>query len=48
MEDKSHTIEWGKPIGRVLVQAVSRPGFEPGSGHVGFVVDKVELRQVSS
>jgi hypothetical protein len=25
-----------------------RPGFEPGSGHVGFVVDKVALRQVFS
>jgi hypothetical protein len=25
-----------------------RPGFEPGSGHVGFVVDKVALEQVSS
>jgi hypothetical protein len=23
-----------------------RPGFEPGSGHVGFVVDKVSLGQV--
>jgi hypothetical protein len=23
-----------------------RPGFEPGSGHVGFVVDKVALGQV--
>jgi hypothetical protein len=25
-----------------------RPGFEPGSGHVGFVVNKVALRQVFS
>jgi hypothetical protein len=25
-----------------------RPGFEPGSGHVGFVVDKVALGQVFS
>jgi hypothetical protein len=25
-----------------------RPGFEPGSGHVGFVVNKVALRQDSS
>jgi hypothetical protein len=25
-----------------------RPGFEPGSDHVGFVVDKVALGQVSS
>jgi hypothetical protein len=25
-----------------------RPAFEPGSGHVGFVVDKVELGQVLS
>jgi hypothetical protein len=25
-----------------------RPGFEPGPGHVGFVVDKVALGQVFS
>jgi hypothetical protein len=25
-----------------------RPGFEPGSGHVGFVVNKVALGQVFS
>jgi hypothetical protein len=25
-----------------------RPGFEPGSGHVGFVVDKVALEEVFS
>jgi hypothetical protein len=25
-----------------------RPGFEPGSGHVGFVMDKVGLMQVFS
>jgi hypothetical protein len=25
-----------------------RPGFEPGPGHVGFVVDKVALEQVFS
>jgi hypothetical protein len=25
-----------------------RPGFDPGSGQVGFVVDKVTLGQVSS
>jgi hypothetical protein len=25
-----------------------RPGFDPGSGHVGFVVDKVALGQVFS
>jgi hypothetical protein len=36
--------------GRAVAQAVSRwrPGFEPGSGHVGFVVDKVALGQVFS
>jgi hypothetical protein len=35
--------------GRAIVQAVSRrPGFEPRSGHVGFVVDKVALGQVLS
>jgi hypothetical protein len=34
--------------GRAIAQAVSRwlPGFEPGSGHMGFVVDKAELGQV--
>jgi hypothetical protein len=37
--------------GRAIAQAISRcfpmwvPGFEPGSGHVGFVVDKVTLGQ---
>jgi hypothetical protein len=41
-------------IGRTTAQAVSRwlptagAGFEPRSGHVGFVVDKVALGQVSS
>jgi hypothetical protein len=40
--------------GRTIAQAVSRwlptrrPVFEPGSGHVGFVVDKVALGQVFS
>jgi hypothetical protein len=39
-------------IGRAIVEAVSRrlptdrSGFEPGSLHVGFVVDKVTLGQV--
>jgi hypothetical protein len=39
-------------VGRAMAQAVSRrpptarPGFEPGSLHVGFVVDKVTLEQV--
>jgi hypothetical protein len=42
-----------KKCNRAIAQAVSRwlprrrPVFEPGSGHVGFVVDKVALRQVS-
>jgi hypothetical protein len=32
--------------GRAIAQAVSCwPGFEPRSGHVGFVVDKVALGQ---
>jgi hypothetical protein len=41
-------------LGRAIAQAVSRllptrrPGFEPSSGHAGFVVDKVELGQVLS
>jgi hypothetical protein len=40
--------------GRAIAQAVSRllptrrPGFEPKSGHVGFVVDKVAQGQVFS
>jgi hypothetical protein len=41
-----------KSVGRAMAQAVSpglsprRPGFAPGSVHVGFVVDKVALGQV--
>jgi hypothetical protein len=41
-------------IGRAIAQAVKRrlptaaTGFEPRSGHVGFVVDKVALGQVFS
>ena len=42
-----------KPKGRAMAQAVSRavisprrPGFDPRSDHVGFVVDKVALGQV--
>jgi hypothetical protein len=41
-------------VGRAIAQAVSRrlptaaPGFEPTSGHVGFVVDQVALAQVFS
>jgi hypothetical protein len=36
--------------GRVIAQAVSRqlPRFDPSTGHVGFVVDKVALGQVFS
>jgi hypothetical protein len=38
-------------LGRAMAQAVSRlptrkPGFDPGTVHVGFVVDKVALGQV--
>jgi hypothetical protein len=37
-------------FGRAIAQAVSRrlPVFDPRSGHVGFVVDKVALGQVFS
>jgi hypothetical protein len=37
-------------IGRTVAQAVPprRPGFEPKSGHTGFVVDKAALEQVFS
>jgi hypothetical protein len=42
-------------FGRSVAQAVSRwlptarrPGFDPGSGQVGFVVDRVALGQVFS
>jgi 1,2-phenylacetyl-CoA epoxidase PaaB subunit len=34
-------------VGRAIAQAVSRrPGFVPGSVHMGFVMDKVKLGQV--
>jgi hypothetical protein len=40
---------WVTPGGRwVAGFPLRRPGFEPRLGHVGFVVDKVALRQVSS
>jgi hypothetical protein len=38
-------------LGRAIAQAVSRwlpTGFDPGSGQVGFVVDKVALERVFS
>jgi hypothetical protein len=36
-------------VGRAIAQAVSRwPRVEPGSGQVGFVMDKVALGQVFS
>jgi Zn-dependent M28 family amino/carboxypeptidase len=37
-------------VGRAIAQAASRwlPRFDPRSGHVGFVVDKVALGQVFS
>jgi hypothetical protein len=44
----------GHYIGRAIAKAVSRwlpprrPGFDPRSDHVGFVVDKVTLGQVFS
>jgi hypothetical protein len=33
---------------QLRIQAMRRPGLEPGSGHVGFVVDEVALGQVFS
>jgi hypothetical protein len=38
-------VPWLKWL--VAVLSPSRPGFAPGSVHVGFVVDKVVLGQVS-
>jgi hypothetical protein len=37
---------WAVPWLRQLVPGLSPPGFDPGSVHVGFVVDKVALGQV--
>jgi hypothetical protein len=39
---------WAVPWLRRLVAGLSprRPGFDPGSVHVGYVVDKVALRQI--
>jgi hypothetical protein len=41
-------IYWAFPWLRRLVAGLSsrRPGFDPGSVHVGFVLDKVALEQV--
>jgi hypothetical protein len=41
---------WTVPVLKRLVSGFPprRPGFEPGSSHVGFVVDKVVLGQVFS
>jgi hypothetical protein len=43
-------LRFGRAIAQGLVPGFSprRPGFEPRSGHVGFVVDRVALGQVSS
>jgi hypothetical protein len=43
-------LKQAMPQLRQLVAGFSpwRPGFKPGSGHVGFVVDKVALGQVFS
>ena len=30
-------------VGRAMAQAPRKPGFDPGSVHVGFVVDKVAM-----
>jgi hypothetical protein len=54
--DHSHAFSYGDNVtsmmeGHAIAQAVShwrRPRFEPGSGHVGFVVEKVALGQVFS
>jgi hypothetical protein len=46
------SVGQGHGQGRAVARAVSRwlptvgPGFEPRSGHVGFVVDRVALEQV--
>jgi hypothetical protein len=44
----TNTVTWAVPWLRSLVAGLSprRPGFAPGSIHVGFVVDKVALGQV--
>jgi hypothetical protein len=47
-------VEEERHLSRAVAQAVSlwrttgRPGLEPGSGHMEFVVDKVELSEVFS
>jgi hypothetical protein len=46
----SNTLRLGGAIAQVVVAGFPprRPGFDPGSGQVGFVVDKVALGQVFS
>jgi hypothetical protein len=43
-----NTLRWAVPWLRRLAAGLPprRPGFDPGSVHVGFVVDKVALGQV--
>jgi hypothetical protein len=47
--ENSNTAGWAVPWLRRLAAGLPprRPGFDPGSVHVGFVVDKVTLGQVS-
>jgi hypothetical protein len=44
----SNPCDWAVPWVRRLVAGLSprRPGFDPDSVHVGFVVDKIALGQV--
>jgi hypothetical protein len=52
--DRRDNMKVTQSFGRTVAQAVSRllptagPVFEPGSGHMGFVVDKAALGQVFS
>jgi hypothetical protein len=45
-----YDLRWATPWLRRLVAGFlpRRPGFKPGYSHVGFVVDKVALRQIFS
>jgi hypothetical protein len=50
MELAQDRVQWQALVSMVLVAGFPsrRPGFQPGSGHVGFVVEKVALGQVFS
>lgn len=47
---RMHESKAKRTAGRQLVAVFPpwRPGFAPRSGHLGLVMDRVELRQVSS